>query len=338
MPRCSGVQADRVVVGVGEGMMRICYRGNFSACDRHGVCFNTEAHIAGALRGLGHEVIEVQEDRVGWQDTEQLCDGAALFLWTCTHGYAHKWDQTEARAAVERLNAKLPTAAVHLDLFFGLNRASWVDTENWFKVGTVFTADGDHDAEFRAHGVNHHWLPPAVSRDECVLGTPRDEYKSDIAFVGSWQGGYHPEWQGRRELVSWLKRTYGDRCAFWPKGQAIRGRDLADLYASVKVVVGDSCFAATATNYTSDRPFETIGRGGFLIYPEIPYVKRELRDVCEFYDPRVLDGLGVLINHWTRPEQDERRRTIQKAGMEHVRANHSYHNRMQQMLTVMGLA
>jgi len=264
-----------------------------------------------------------------------------MFLWTSTHDYAKNKRAGEAET-VRLLNSAMPTAAVHLDLFFGLRRAKSVAKEPWFQLSTVFTADGDHQDDFEAAGVNHHFLLPAVYHAECELGTPRPEYKTDIVFVGAHTGSYHPEYQGRQELVAWLKETYGARCAFWPEPgrHAIRGQDLNDLYASAKVVVGDSCFADTATTYTSDRVFETVGRGGFLLYPRIPVLTDKLLDGVhlEYYTPRDYSGLRDQIDHWIHPDQDAERAAIQRAGCGYVRENHSYLNRMREMLEVMGLS
>ena len=50
----------------------------------------------------------------------------------------------------------------------------------------------------------------------------------------------------------------------------IRGKELNDLYATAKVVVGDTlCKGFNYPYYFSDRLFETTGRGGFLIHPYI---------------------------------------------------------------------
>jgi hypothetical protein len=245
--------------------------------------------------------------------------------------------------AIESIREGTTTAAVHLDRFFGLKRETQVTEEPWFKMQHVFTADGDNEQAFEDAGVNHHFLMPGVFDQECYLGTPRNKYRSDIAFVGAHTGGYHPEYKGRMQLVKWLRNTYGERCAFYPKpGQhAVRNEDLNDLYASVKVVVGDSCFAdgVNTRNYTSDRPYETVGRGGFLLFPRIPCVDAELTagEHCAFFEPGNWADLGDKIEHWLKPEQDEQRLIIRTAGSAHVKANCSYRNRLATMLDVMGL-
>ena len=51
----------------------------------------------------------------------------------------------------------------------------------------------------------------------------------------------------------------------------MRGAALRDLYASVDVVIGDSCFGGSPKGayYWSDRIPETLGRGGYLLHPDV---------------------------------------------------------------------
>jgi len=168
-------------------------------------------------------------------------------------------------------NLQAPIVGYHLDLWWGLDREHRIYESPFFRCDLVCTADGGHDDRWEEAGVVHQWMPPAISRFEANRGTPRREYKSDIAFVGSGQGGYHTESQHRHQLIEWLSSTYRDRVKFWPlAGQhAVRGTDLQDLYASAKVIVGDSCNVPNLSRYWSDRVPETLGRGGFLLHPTV---------------------------------------------------------------------
>lgn len=311
----------------------IAYRGNFS------VPFSTESHVAASMEALGHTVVRLQESEVGWAETLDACSGADVFWWTSTWGYAHQWDQGEAFAAVELLNATLPTVAMHLDLFFGLARADQPAAEPWFRLRHVFTADGDHDAEWAALGINHHWMPPAVYGGECHVGTPRGRWRSDIAFVGSWKHYGHEEWwPHRRAMLEALQRRYGRRARFWPRGPAVRGDDLNDLYASTKVVVGDSCLADRSVRYFSDRAFETVGRGGFLVMPRVEGLAELLVDGehCRYFTPGDHDEMLGLVDHYLG--HDEERERIRRAGQAHVRDHHTYAHRVAAILEQIGVA
>lgn len=288
------------------------------------------------MEQLGHTVVRMQEDEVSWADRLGACRYADLFWWVQTYDLAHHWDQAEARTAVEKLNGMLPTVSQHLDLWHGLARADQLAVEPFFRTRYVFTADGDHDDGWAALGVNHRWLPPAVYGPECVPGAPRSLFRSDIAFVGSWRGYGHAEWwPQRRAMLDFLRRRYRSRLRFWPRGRAVRGADLNDLYASVKVTVGDSCFADRSTRYFSDRAFETVGRGGFLVMPYIPALAEMLteREHCAYYTPGDLDELGATIDHYLA--DDGERERIRAAGQAHVAANHTYAHRVQAVLDVL---
>lgn len=220
----------------------IPYCGNFSATH----C--TEVHVTASLESQGHKVIRLQEDAVSMKDIDAATWGADLFLWTHTAGFP-KFTFDEMNAWLDAKRAiGLPTASYHLDLFAGLPRGENLATHPFWKTEYVFTPDGGSPQFFARHGVNHFYLRPGVYDAECVVGTPRKEFEADVIFVGSGSphGAYHPEWGYRRELLAFLVKTYGRR--FVKHGgppihggrSFIRGADLSDLYATARVVVGDT--------------------------------------------------------------------------------------------------
>jgi hypothetical protein len=101
-----------------------------------------------------------------------------------------------------------------------------------------------------------------------VDGNYRPDLAVDIGFVGARE--YHDqEYPFRGQLISFLEQVYGDRFRLF---QGYRGQELNDLYRSVKVLVGDSCFAnqpGGVEYYFSDRVPETLNRGGLLLHPEV---------------------------------------------------------------------
>lgn len=323
--------------------MRILYIGNFEPPH------STENHVKRALEANGHHVDDVQENEPGaWR---QMAKGAFppdldFIMWTRTG-----WDYSkllyqndyEARALQSQMlitaaRLRIPTVAYHLDLFFGLGakRVAVLD-EPFFQCDVVITADGGHPVEFAARGINHTWFPPAVSEAECEPGMFRDEFRSPIAFVGSWQGGYHSEHAHRQELVQWLQANYARDCAFWPRPghPAIRGADLRDLYASVDVVVGDSCFAGKVANYWSDRIPETLGRGGFLLHPYVEGLD-DAFPVALPWTWRAGDwgDLGSQIEDALAMSRESRARRTGEA-RDYVLQRHTYEVRMRQLVALL---
>lgn len=311
--------------------MKLAYLGNFD-----GVPHSTENHVAQGFRALGHEVVQHQEDRIDWANLAGQLGDVDFCLWTHTEGLAGPKTYDAQRKFLADI--QVPTAVIHLDLWFGISRAHLVNESPHFRCDLVCTADGGHDGEWEKAGVNHRWLPPGVSEFECVPGTPRDEYRSEIAFVGSWQS-YHNESRHRFELVRFLQRRYGDRCAFWPKrGQpAVRGEALRDLYASIGIAVGDSCMVGQIPGYISDRCPETMGRGAFLLHPHVDrvtdgtvYVDGKHLRTWRAYD---WEALAYLVDYYL--DHPDERDEIAAAGREHTLAHHTYTVRAGQVLDLL---
>lgn len=311
--------------------LTVSYCGNFGP----GVPHSTENHVARALETNGHTVRRHQENEVQWDRLADEVADSDLFLWTHTEGLAGPGTYDAQRRFLDACS--VPTAVIHLDLWHSLSREHLVAESPHFRADLVCTADGGHEAEFAAAGVNHHWLPPGVSAAECVPGTPRDEYRSELAFVGSWQGSYHRESRHRFELVRFLQKRYGRRCAFWPrKGQpAVRGDDLRDLYASVDLAVGDSCLAGSIDRYWSDRVPETVGRGACLLHPAIPGLEEHFKhgEHLLTYPPFGFGELATLIDYYL--DHPDERRAIAAAGREHVLATATYEVRVEQLIDEM---
>lgn len=321
--------------------MRVLQIGNFAAPH------STENHLARALRVQGHRVTIMQEnDPASWRRLAERGVDADVLLWTRT---AWDWrrlgeDPALVReiqwAVLARCRADgVPTLGFHLDRWWGLAREYEVGIEPFFAVDVLATADGGHEELWRQAGVRHVWLPPGVSQAECRPGTYRRHLASDVAFVGSWQGRYHPEWPHREELVSWLCEMYGPRVRFWPQPgrPALRGQALRDLYASVKVLVGDSCLVGGAVRYCSDRIPETLGRGGYLLHPHVDGVTDG-----SLYIPGAhlatwpLGDWAALREQIDRALADEpMRRAVTRAGREHVLARHTYERRVPELLALL---
>lgn len=332
--------------------MRIIYLGNFT--QRH--C--TEVHLAATLEDLGHEVVRVQENGVTSQELTNILGqpGFDLFLFTRT------WGETLTLGHLAHLRErKIPSVSYHLDLYIGLERKylhhgksleEVFKTDPFWQTDFVFTPDGDPESAkiFEANGVKHHYMKPGVYKPECYIATnpilpTENKDRLEVLFVGGGDrvgspNAYgHPEWNYRNELITWLYDTYGDRFVKFGHPQAtIRNETLNQLYSDTKVVVGDSvCLPDgefTHTYYWSDRAYETIGRGGFLIHPKIKGMEEEFKDGVHlrYYDFGNFKQLKYLIDYYLA--HDDEREKIRKTGHEFVRDNATYHDRLKQMLEV----
>lgn len=330
--------------------LHIAYVGNF------GPEHSTENHVAQALLNNGHEVTRCQENWVAIDgsgrtafdllaaDLEGTWPGGSppdVLLWTRTgwdwHGlgttteHAH---QAQRHLLDVAAGEGIPTVGFHLDRWWGLNREGQVAEEPYFRCALMVTADGGHDDQWLDAGVEHVWLPPGVSRDEALRdGQRRPDLTVQVGFVGSYRT-YHKEWlHHRRAMVGKLQRHYGRKFRVWEGG--MRGQDLADLYASVDVLVGDSCLAGGATRYWSDRIPETLGRGGFLIHPEVDGLAEHFTAGEHLLTFPLADHEAMLgAVRWALSHPEERAK-IAAAGREHVLAHHTYEVRMDELVAIL---
>lgn len=308
--------------------MRVAYVGNF--VPPH----STESDVAWTLGDMGHEVVILQESTLEWASLPSLTEGADLMLWTRTAGFDPP-DHDLQRKAVE--SVECPTVGFHLDRWWGLARESTErgpadpDPSPFFSLDYLFTADGGHDEEWRQIGANHYWSPPGIARKNLERGRFRRHLWADVGFVGNLRRYGHAEWAPyRAELYRYLSRRFR-RFRVWEGG--VRGQMLADVYASVSVLVGDSCLVGSRGRYWSDRIPETLGRGGFLIHPEVEGFRDSYPEgTLVTYQLGDFDGLGDLIQSYL--DDPEERQMVSEVGMGWVADHHTYTHRMERLLAI----
>jgi hypothetical protein len=304
----------------------ILYCGNFRPS------WSTETYVAQSFFDIGKQVVRLQEDEVSSDDCIELAGryDPELFLYTRTWGL--KDGPNAAFKVWEAMRRKgIPTATLSLDLYWGLNREPMIHEDPMFRTDVVFTADGGRQEDFKAAGINHVWLPPAVYGRDCFRGTARPEYACDVAFVGSY-ASYHREHPFRKLLVDTLKEKYGPRFRHFGDRNNIRGWDLNDVYASAKVVVGDQI---NRSYYWSDRVPETIGRGGFLLSPLTIGMYKEgfvATKTIEIYDPGNIGACLCMVEACL--DKDYPRQEVSEQGMRIVIERHTYAERCKKILEV----
>jgi FkbM family methyltransferase len=307
--------------------LTVAYVGNFTRP------FCTEVHVQGSLEELGHRVVPVQENTLDWRGLPDLVrlEGAHMVLWTRT------WEvdrDASLWALAELAERGVPTVSYHLDRWWGLEREYQVGTEPFFRTAMVFSPD-DQPERWAEAGVNHRWLPPGVYGPECRPSRlNRRLFPQDVVFVGT-HPYPHPAWRGyRTELLDRLEGRYGRRFTRWPKQRPVRGRQLGELYATAKVVIGDSCLAGEPRGYWSDRVPETLGRGGLLVHPHDPVLADWYPDLPT-YPLGDFDALLELTDALLARTDEERRRLVEK-NRSLVLARDTYAHRMATVLEVVG--
>lgn len=307
--------------------LKIVFLGNFQ------VDYTSETHHAASLESLGHTVVRLQETVASSNEVLHEACAADLFVWVHTHGWNTPGDIGAAIRALR--TAGVPTLSYHLDRWLGLRRqADMRPTEPYWSLDHFFTCDAAQADWLNEHtNMRGHYLPAGVFGPECYMATPRTRF--DVAFVGS--RGYHPEYPYRPKLIDWLASTYGPRFRHYGGGglPTVRGADLNGVYADARVVVGDSlCLDPDYPGmYWSDRIYETLGRGGFLIHPRLKGLENHFSDEhVVLYEHGDLEQLRELIDYYLA--HDSEREAIQRAGHEHVKANHTYAHRWAKILEI----
>ena len=313
-------------------MLNIVFLGNFR------VNFTSESHHAKSLESLGHKVIRMQETEATSEEILAKAIQSDLFVWIHTHGWKTSGSMGMEQVLDTLKEKNIITMTYHLDLWFGLQRQKDLEIMPVYKkIGHFFTVDSQMAQWFNEKtSVQGHYIPAGVFGEECIYRPSKT--KHGIAFVGSKK--YHPEWQYRTQLVNWLEDTYKNRFEHYGNGgiKNVRGMALNKLYWSTKVVVGDTlCLNFNYPDYWSDRIYETLGRGGFLIHPYIPGIEKEFVDKKHvvFYEYGNFQQLKELIDYYLI--NDEERETIRKSGHELVKNNYTYKHRWQQILKELGL-
>ena len=231
---------------------------------------------------------------------------------------------------VEKLQEKkagsteILNAALKADLFI------WVHTHRWQTPGSRSMTDVLK--ELKAAGVYDK---------ECYVHQDYDphNFEHDIIFVGS--RGYHPEHKYRPQLIDFLRKTYGKR--FLHVGGdgdtgTVRGDALNRIYAKSKVAIGDSLnINFNYPYYTSDRLFESTGRGGFTIYPRIKGLEDYFEDGNEivFYEHGNLEDLKIKIDKHLLDGLS--RENIRLAGHERTKKEHTYVHRWASIMNELGI-
>ena len=297
---------------------RIAYIGNF------GADWNEEGN-AKAIEKLGIQVLRLEENEFIFdRDVAKITKFSPDLIL-----FAKLKLMVMRDVFVREMKKKYKTACWTFDLYFGLRREKTLKTDPVFKADYVFSPDGGHDKEFKEKGINHYLLRQGIHEDYCFKGTYKKEYDHDVIFVGS----ENYQWPSRTELCFWLQKTYGNRFHWYGRLNTleIRGTKLNDLYASAKIVIGDSVYSP---NYWSNRLYETLGRGGFLLFPEILGLDKEYTPY-KHYIPFKFDdyrGLKEKIDYFlTKPAE---RLKIANSAFEHTKNNHTLNHRVKTLIDI----
>lgn len=300
--------------------MHILYLGVFERT------YDTEVYIANSLESLGHTVVRCPMVQATIHEMREVLDKEKPDFILFSKG----WFKQNNEDMIQFFkNSGYLTVGWFFDLAWGTMREGHIYQHMAFRADIVCTTDGGHDKEFNRASINHYTLRQGIYEPEAYMATP--EEAEDIVFVGTSVHEHYFSWSHRGELLKWLAATYGEKFKWYGKDDGIRNDKLNTLYASTKIVVGDSVYSP---NYWSNRLYETIGRGGFLIFPEIPGLENEFTPYKHFIPYKVgrWDELKEKIDYYLAHPKE--RRAIQKAGFEHCKKHHTYAKRCERLIEI----
>tara|TARA_R110001592_G_scaffold335117_1_gene619708 strand:- start:6914 stop:7894 length:981 start_codon:yes stop_codon:yes gene_type:complete len=199
--------------------------------------------------------------------------------------------------------------------------------------------DDTNKDKWRSLGINQQCVRQDIYDELCFIGTPIKNLNKEILFVGTVD---HPIYKHRIPLINFLEKTYGDKFLHLGGNNSdeIRNSDLNDIIASVKVVIGDSLYNP---QYWSNRIYETIGRGGFMLHSNIEGIDEEY-EIGKHFDVYNIYG----ENHWGRNidfnhlkskidyylSNNIIRENIALEGMNFTKKNHTLMNRSKQVVDI----
>jgi len=310
-----------------------------------------ERGVERALRRAGHETLLIDDRRlrrnIGRSLTQRWVLTAArrfrpdfVFLSKCL-GLTLE--------TVERLVRDRPSAVWYQDpqWYADARRPEIAHTIAAGRLADTFFVTG-FEGEWRAMGLNAMLLPSAADRGISPV-PPSRRFAADVSFIGTGPGVRHGGGAFAPERAEFLAAVadglrgvarvrvwgggweeYRDRIEWG--GRPVFGRELELVCSSSAIVLGiNPARAAGATYYTSDRVWMMMLGGGFYLGRHSPGLDRLLvgGEHCAWYtdvSDCVATARYYLANHTERTR-------IRLAGEAHVRAHHTFDQRIEYILT-----
>lgn len=144
--------------------MRIAFIGN------HSVDFSTETHHRKTFEKLGHEVIQLQENKTDVDEVFKTALRCQMLYWTHTHGW-NIGSPRDVRHMLRQLKDRnIPTVGYHLDLWLGLQRERDLTNDPYWNIEHFFTVDKLMADWLNANTqTKGYFLPAGVFEDECQI-------------------------------------------------------------------------------------------------------------------------------------------------------------------------
>ena len=206
---------------------------------------------------------------------------------------------------------------------------------------------------FEQHTWKHYHTIPLCADKILLHGSYDSSYDADISFIGTYlqdkrqhiserirplQSHYNVKLYGKD--WTWLDRRFGDIQRIWqyfniPYLRSIRKAVTAEnhIYGSTKICI--NIHEEYQKKYgwdCNDRTFRTLACGAFQITDDVACIHKYLEDGKEIVIAKDKQDWFEKINYYMHHPQQ--RAMIAQAGRERVLQDHTYHNRVQQILDI----
>lgn len=157
-----------------------------------------------------------------------------------------------------------------------------------------------------------------------------DMPRYDVLFLGNCYSEYRERLETILTALPYRVGLYGSR---WKRQNGDTLYDYAasqSLCANATICIGDNQFP-DGSGYVSNRFFETLHAGGFLLHQEVPNLYRATgyRAGQHYASFDTLEELPAKIDYWMR--QTKRRETIRRRGQEFTHARHTFAARVKEL-------
>lgn len=292
--------------------MKIALLGKFKR-------LHDEEYIARSFEALGHQVARVEVDEFSnyehlWKRIDEERPKMAVYGKLNARG--------DAREFFRRLRHVNVLAVCWIfDLYVGYPREHRLNCVPFRAADWFFSTDGGNDEGYLKYGIRNNLLRQGIYAPECYIEDSPKEH--DVVFVGS----HNPLYEYRQGMLSSVNAAFPQFKWFgMTDTNEVRGRALNSLYGKSKVVVGDSVHSPS---YWSNRVVETLGRGGFLIHPEVEGIREEYPGLVtyrrgDFGD--LNEKIGFFIKN------DSERESIRRRNHEWVRERYTMDKKCELMI------
>lgn len=299
--------------------MKILSIGNFTTGWDNSIC--DEAHIAGALERLGHEVFRQQRDDLMLSPSASSnFDFILVAQWA---GYGDKLDRL----------AKFRCPVVYWAFDYQADGQAW--HERLVEGADLYLSKRLADSKYP----NWQWLPQDFAPEFLGEDYYSDFGKRDIDVL--FTGSYLPWATERTELLKAIDKAFNLTVhsvtpdAWKAEGlRQVKGpvmdKELPKLIHQAKVNI--SIDHTIEAGYWSDRNAQIMACGGFVLTRYVPLMETVFRDnVAYFYNTE--DCLRQIRNYLG---DNFKREYIAEVGKAYARQNLMVTNRVKDLLTIVG--